>query len=76
MTTGAKSVCALATNRTIDCWGQLRSPIPLNSKTEYEEISLGIDHACGINIQHDVDCWHRGPNLGGHEVPLGFSIAK
>jgi hypothetical protein len=49
--------------------------IPTNSTIEYEEISLGVDHACGINVDLNVQCWHRGPNLGAQEVPLGFSVA-
>lgn len=75
LSTGSQGVCAIRSNRTVACWGQLRSLIPTNSTIQYEAISLGVDHACAINTDDNLNCWHRGPNFGAQEVPLGFSLA-
>ena len=76
MYTATKGTCALAANHTVDCWGKIRSPIPTNSTDEYDQISLGTDHACAIDGEGKVQCWYRGPNLGAHIVPLGFTAVS
>ena len=49
-----------------------------SSLTEYEQfdqISLGKEHACAINMESELNCWHSGPDVGGHVVPLGLFVA-
>ena len=75
-----KSTCAIHTNHTIECWGQEgRRPIPIGTEsntTSYHHISVGMDHACAIDQDRNVQCWHSGPDLGAQIVPLGFIAAK
>jgi len=74
VSTGTKGTCALNSNHTVDCWNQQRRMIPSNSTKTFQHISLGVNHACALSSHH-LECWHNGPNLGAHEIPLGLSVA-
>lgn len=79
VSSGMKSTCGLHTNHTVECWGQYRHPIPSGTKsntTSYQQITLGMDHACAIDKDRKIHCWNSGPDLGAHIVPLGFVVAK
>jgi hypothetical protein len=43
---------------------------------EYHHVSLGVDHACAIDMNDKLQCWRRGPNLEAHEIPLGFVVRR
>lgn len=42
---------------------------------EYDQISLGIEHACAIDLGSQINCWHFGADLGSAVVPLGLFAA-
>ena len=52
-----------------------RSLSPWTGQEEYNQISLGIEHACAIDIDKQVSCWHFGTDLGSAVVPLGLFAA-
>ena len=41
---------------------------------EYDQITLGKDHVCAVDMESELHCWHAGANLGGQDVPLGFVV--
>ncbi|GMI04423.1 hypothetical protein TrRE_jg13276 [Triparma retinervis] len=76
---GAFSTCAIREDQTVLCWGA-HQPIPHLSlqgdeDLVYDQISLGMDHACGVTADGDLHCWYTGSDHGAHNVPLGFSVA-
>ena len=78
VSTGHLSTCAIRENRTIDCWGKPRSPIPKEEmiKPIYDQLSIGQEHACAVTVDSDLQCWNLvGENFGAHNTPLGIVVA-
>ncbi|GMH51999.1 hypothetical protein TL16_g05285 [Triparma laevis f. inornata] len=76
---GSMSTCAIKEDQTVKCWGA-HQPIPHESLLDdqdmiYDQISLGVDHACGVTADGELHCWKKGADFGAHHVPLGFAVA-
>ena len=76
---GSTSTCAIKEDQTVECWGA-HQPIPHESLLDdqdmiYDQISLGVDHACGVTADGELHCWKKGSDFGAHQVPLGFAVA-
>ena len=72
-----RSTCAINDDHSITCWGR-PSPIPVEemSDKDYDQISMGQDHLCAIDMDSQLRCWRWvGADMGGHKVPLGFLVA-
>jgi len=79
VSTGFMSSCGVRSDKGIDCWG-VAVPIPHESdetgENIYDQISLGSDHACGVRAEDgSLECWAKGVDMGGAEVPHGFEVA-
>ena len=76
VSTGPRSTCAIREeDLSIECWGRpSRVPIEHWNSTEYDQITLGRDHVCAVDMESQLHCWMSGADMGGHEVPLGFVV--
>lgn len=72
---GPLSTCGIREDQSIDCWGRpSRIPVESMKKKVYDQITLGKDHVCAVDMDSQLSCWFTGANLGGHDVPLGLVV--
>mmetsp|Transcript_20551 Transcript_20551/g.25196 ORF Transcript_20551/g.25196 Transcript_20551/m.25196 type:complete len:307 (-) Transcript_20551:297-1217(-) len=76
VSTGAQTSCGIKEeDQSITCWGHMPAiPEDKMSRTNYDELSLGQDHMCVVDVDSELHCWYLGADLGGHVVPLGFIV--
>lgn len=79
VSTGPRCTCGIKEeDGSIECWGR-NSRIPQNvleDKTkQYDQITIGKDHICVIDVDNRLSCWYSGADMGAHKVPLGFVLA-
>jgi alpha-tubulin suppressor-like RCC1 family protein/S1-C subfamily serine protease len=78
LTVGHDHVCGLTTTRVAVCWGfnnagqfgngvtdaaVSEEPVPVAGGLEFESLSAGIAHTCGLTRQGEAYCW--GSNTSG-----------
>jgi alpha-tubulin suppressor-like RCC1 family protein len=85
---GIESTCAIRTSGKVDCWGEnpfgilgtgtlaaRSSPTPIDINTNYFQLSLGSNFACGLleaaSSDLPIKCWGRN-NQGQLAGPIGF----
>jgi hypothetical protein len=70
---GLNGACGLAVSGLIHCWGrndlgligtggsrsgyEYHKPRPIATSTQFIEVSVGTDFACGVSLSRDVWCW-------------------
>ncbi|MBL7544549.1 MAG: protein kinase [Bdellovibrionaceae bacterium] len=79
-----------AEQRTLKCWGDnsygqigdptqqnAATPTTVDPNTQYQKISVGLYHTCGLTIEGTAKCWGRGdfsqlglPHIKSSKVPL------
>jgi hypothetical protein len=57
-------VCALRTDGTIDCWGNIRYPVPAGT---FISVSAGDGYACAVKPDGTIFCW--GGDAFGDTLP-------
>lgn len=71
LSSGLATVCALATDRRLYCWGEngagetangtagsaLTTPTMTAVTSQFLQISMGTSHGCGITPQNILKCW-------------------
>ena len=67
---GYIQTCAIATDRTISCWGALPDDQAAPSSGEYNQLSCGPTHCCAIDTDGGVTCW-GSDTYGQTRVPSG-----
>ncbi len=79
MSTGNKVTCGIREiDGHIECWG-LTSRLQTTEDLphEWEQVTSGFQHTCGINAESEVSCW--GPTFASQQnavdVPDGFIVA-
>eukprot|EP00586_Coscinodiscus_wailesii_P000615 CAMPEP_0172481926 /NCGR_PEP_ID=MMETSP1066-20121228/8123_1 /TAXON_ID=671091 /ORGANISM="Coscinodiscus wailesii, Strain CCMP2513" /LENGTH=326 /DNA_ID=CAMNT_0013244669 /DNA_START=45 /DNA_END=1025 /DNA_ORIENTATION=+ len=78
VSTGNRYSCGIKMDDgSVDCWGGRRFPVDEDEgkRREWEQLALGHDHACAVDVEGLVSCWFTGADLGGSDVPLGFVAA-
>jgi len=81
---GGYSVCGIATNGELYCWGGIvvnnsggfrsySSPIPLAAGVMFESVDVGADHHCAISTEKDAYCWG---NNGDGQLGTGSTTAS
>ena len=78
--TGYKTTCAIRDpGSAIDCWGVSSHVFETAEKPKFagrtfEQISVGMDHVCALDVDGEVLCEGQ-PLAAGRDVPPGFVAA-
>lgn len=69
---GWSHTCAISTEQTIICWGEVDAEEirPAPPRGEFIDVSTGAGYACGIRTDRSLACWGEGPS-GTKEAPSG-----
>lgn len=58
VSTSRLSACGIQQDKTLSCWGMKDGIMAYPKETQFDEITLGWDHGCGIKtIDGKTVCW-------------------